>query len=919
MRAVSGSLLSVDALERVIGQALGTAMDPSGARVTYPRLAAWHRRARLTLGPACGARAVFDTVAEPLFAALGFTVSVLPAPAGSRLHATLASNGNVVATSVVTPWGQDASSAWREAVRLAAAHGARWCLCVTGLAIRAIDAERTYSRRFAQFDLDLALDDPSSFDVIWGLLRAGAFARQPPLLDRAIVLSEQHRTSVRMSLQEGVHDALLHLLGAFARSRGRGRAANTLFDESLVVVYRVLFLLFAEARGLVPHWHPIYRDGYTIEALRPLVESGLEPHGLWESVQAIARLAHRGCRAGSLRVPPFNGRLFSPRHAPLADSAALDDGAVRDALLALTTRKGRGGRERIAYGDLGVEQLGGVYERVLDFEPAITPGGITLRRSERRKSTGSFYTPRALTEFIVRRALAPLVRERSPEQILALRVLDPAMGSGAFLVAACRFMASAYERALIDSCGMTPSDVSDAERASFRRTIAQRCLFGVDVNPMAVQLGRLSLWLATLSGDRPLTFLDHHLRAGNSLAGASLADIARPPAARTVARELPLFDTVAAESVLQATVGPRLAIAMDPGDTIEQVRAKEQALAGFAQSGAPIARWRAVADLWCSAWFGVEEVARRGVFRSVADAALGRCGALPGQTASALLGRAGDTAERERFFHWTLEFPEVFYGPDGAPLRDAGFDAVIGNPPWEVIGTGSHLTKFARASGTYDCQGTGHVNLFQLFVERALALTRAGGRIGLVLPSGFASDHGCATLRRRLLDGTGVDTFTCVENRDGLFPIHRSLKFLLLTTTVGGSTATLPCRFGVRSPDMLERLADEGADPDAVQVSRRLVAAATGEDQLAIPDLRTMEDARILSAIVASVAPLGSADGWNVRFGRELNATDDKRHFVPRGPRGLPVVQGKHLQPFVLDTDTTEVAIPERKARELLP
>ena len=172
---------------------------------------------------------------------------------------------------------------------------------------------------------------------------------------------------------------MLHFRGHFLSPASRTDAR--IFDESLVVVYRILFLLFAEARGLVPCWHPTYRNAYTIEALRPSIEQTARPRGLWESLQAIARLAHDGCRAGSLRVPPFNGRLFSPTHAPLADRMTLDDAAVRRALLALTTRRGRAGIERVAYGDLGVEQLGGVYERILDFEPS--PGtrtGPTLVR-----------------------------------------------------------------------------------------------------------------------------------------------------------------------------------------------------------------------------------------------------------------------------------------------------------------------------------------------------------------------------------------------------------------------------------------------------------------------------------------------------------------------------------------------------------
>ena len=155
-------------------------------------------------------------------------------------------------------------------------------------------------------------------------------------------------------------------------------------------------------------------------------------------------------------------------------------------------------------------------------------------------------------------------------------------------------------------------DVTDDERAGFRRTIAQRCLFGVDVNPMAVQLGRLSLWLATLAADRPLTFLDHHLRAGNSLVGISLADVAnRPPCAARPIRTLPLFDDGEVDAALEATIRPRISITRDPGDTIEQVRAKEQALARIGGATGPLAKWKAVCDLWCACWFGLKEGSKR--------------------------------------------------------------------------------------------------------------------------------------------------------------------------------------------------------------------------------------------------------------------------------------------------------------------
>ena len=930
---LSGSLLSHEALEAAIESFSGA---PSAA--TQRRLQAWHAVVGQEMGPASSARVVFDRIAVPLGDALGFRVAPAQGPPGDArcFHACLTVRETPVAVLVATEWGRDPAAAWRDGVRHGIGKGLRWCLCVTGPSVRIVDARRTYSRRFAQFDFDPAIGDPAGFETLWRLLNAEAFVSPSgTALDRAVTLSEQHRAAVRASLQQGVHDALTSLVGAFGaarRNRGARRDPAVLFDESLVVIYRILFLLFAEARGLVPNWHPTYRDSYTIESLRTPSERLVRPSGLWESLQAIARLAHRGCRAGALRVPPFNGRLFSPAYAPLAESLALDDGAVRDAMVALTTRPGGGARQRIAYADLGVEQLGGVYERVLDFAPSSsgrssTP--FTLERAGRRKATGTFYTPRGLTEFVVRRALAPLVDGAGPDEILSLRILDPAMGSGAFLVAACRYLALAYESSLIREGVLAPSDIGERDRAGFRRSIAQRCLFGVDINPMAVQLGRLSLWLATLAGDRPLTFLDHHLRSGNSIAGTSLEDILRqPPTARGSrkrAADLPLFDIDRADEAIGAIVGPRLSLARDPGDTIEQVRAKERLLASLQQAGAPLAGWKAVADLWCAAWFRRDDSRRPPIpFGALVDELLGRGAVLPRHVSAPLIEEARAIADREQFFHWPLEFPEVFHDLDGRPAAHPGFDAVIGNPPWEMLrgdrgvaeGTAA-LTAFTRTSGVYSWQSEGHANLYQVFLERALTLTRAGGRLAMVLPSGFAIDHGCAALRRAVLDRTAMDTFVSIENRDGLFPIHRGLKFLLVTATLGGRTTMLSLRSGVRSPDALDTIPDLG-DSGAVALPRSVIEALAGE-QLAIPDVRTPIDVSILSRAAFSFPALSAPDGWGVTFGRELNATDDREHFDEnRSGSRLPVLEGKQIQPFAVDVSRSRFHILPRTAARLL-
>jgi hypothetical protein len=925
---LSGSLLSHDALERLLRDPVrpNAPLVPPGSAGRHLR--AWHADIRARLGPSSGPRSVFDLVGEPLAHALGFTVVSLSG-AASTVDALLQSSGVPVAVMIVSAWGPVQPGLWRHAVHRGLAHGARWCLCVTGPAVRVVDVERAHARRYAEFDLSLTFEDESAFAIFWGLLSGAALTpdRNGAVLDKVVALCEQHRAEVRISLREGVQDALLSLVGGFrAVSKRPGNAQ--LLNESLIVVYRILFLLFAEARSLVPTWHPTYRDGYTVETLRQQLDRAIVPTGLWETLQAIARLAHHGCHAGALRVPPFNGRLFSPADAPLADTAPLDDRIVGQALVALTTRKGKEGRDRISYADLGVEQLGAVYEHLLDYDLAQGPrhGPAVLVPTGRRKATGSFYTPRSLTEFLVRRTLAPAVQGATPERILELRVVDPAMGSGAFLVAACRYLASAYEQALIQEGSLTASDIGDDDRAGFRRAVAQRCLFGVDVNPMAVQLGRLSLWLATLSADKPLTFLDHHLRVGNSLVGGSIEDIVRQPApgGRSFkARTLPLFADDELQSSLEFAIGARLVIARTPDDTLEQVRTKERALAGLNRADAPLARWRTAADLWCAAWYdrGVQAPGRA-TFHALLDEVVRDAGALPRHVADPWLARARATAANERFFHWVFEFPEVFHDGRGVRLAAGGFDAVIANPPWEMLrdepgfARSGELSSFVRGSGVYRVQGQGHANLYQLFLERALELLKKDGRAGMILPSGFATDHSCAPLRRLALNRTSIDTFTTLENRDGIFPIHRGLKFLLMTLTNAGSTTELPARPGLRSADALDHIPDVGAGAGTLPLSRALIERISG-DSLAVPEVRAPIDLEIVSTVSFQVPASGAPDGWNIRFGRELNATDDRPHFSESG-EGLPIVEGKQIAPFHVDTSTSRYRIPSSTAGKLL-
>jgi hypothetical protein len=827
--------------------------------------------------------------------------------------------------------------------------------------------------------------DPRAFTVFWTLAQAGAFEKTSEVfssasgkkdlrghltvIDALMASAATFEDRVRTDLQNGVIGAMDLLVGVLAPG-GHRPDANGRFQEALTIVYRVLFLLFAEARDLVPHRHPVYRHTYAVGALCRDAAAGESARGLWEALGAITRLSRIGCRAEDLIVRPFNGRLFARNAAPslehrpasprttqdrTAGAGSARDAALQHTLVALSTRPGAAGREAISYVDLGVEQLGAVYERVLDLEPAALgqPGpdvrfhrgsrpkaSAATRHSARRKETGTFYTPQPLCDFVVRRTLAPLVSGATSDAILALRVVDPAMGSGAFLAAACRYLAAAYEHAIVDEGRVAANDVDEPARADIRRLIAERCLAGVDANPVAVQLARLSLWLATLAEGKPLGFLDHRLRVGNSLVGASPDDLRRVSAGRPSAvREftLPLFDESRLEDTVRKIARPLVELITRRDETVKDIHAKEAAWAGLSGDRSPLRPWRLASSLWCARWFWTTGAAPSAPeMRAAIDAVLRGDPTLRAGHLSRLLSTAVTLDTAHGFFHWPLEFADVFYDEQGQAKDRPGFDAVIGNPPWEMLrrdsGTAeprhrgtpeprNHLVSFIRESGLYPSCDRGHVNLYQPFLERALTLTRPGGRVGLILPWGLAVDEGAAALRSTLIDRTSIDAIVGLDNAEALFPIHRGLRFLVVVTSPGQATREIRARFGVRSAVELTALPDrdsgttEGTQPWPVRITPRQIRLVGGSVRR-IPDLRRAHDLDLLERLAAAHPPLGDARGWGAQFGRELNATEDRDHF---GRRGLPVIEGKHVQPFAVDVRSLSRRIERVRAIRLLP
>ena len=933
IQGVDGRLISAAFVRDLLSTLDGCIEPPATTVLALDR---WRQHVDLTLGPASSPRAIADVAVVPLLQLLELEVATrADGPALVALSTTCAhGRGPDV---LVIGWDQPLSAIWRDAVTASRRADCRWAVCTNGSALRVVDAVRTWSRDYLEVDLAMAGTDPHVQRLLWTFIRGPAITSTPSVLARAADLSAEYGTDICRALGQSVLKGLSCLLSHLATChqasqlrRGKRRRTRAVsdaagptgdsappFEQALTVLYRVLFLLFAEARGLVPIWHPIYRDRYSMGTIVSLLLDGRRCHGLWAAVQAISRLAHSGCRAGELRVNAFNGRLFSPAASTTFESIAVPDETMAEVISgvgAVAPTRGSA-RQRVIYRDLDVEQLGAVYEQVLDHAPA---AGDTLLRLERtgdlRKASGSFYTPREVTAYLVRRTLQPLVDGRSADEILRLQILDPAMGSGAFLVAACRYLAECVEDALVREGRWHRGDVTAAERNALRREVASRCLYGVDLNPMAVQLGKLSLWLATLASDKPLSFLDHRLVCGDSLLGAAPHDVQRQPPGqqRSGGRPsaLPLFGGDGVETVLENAARVRTGLASQPDASAQIVREKTRTLASLTDDNTPLGRWTRLLDLWCSIWFWTEGTPpNRALFADLAASLLeSRSSTLPAASITQLLGCARAIAAERRFFHWALTFPEVFVDADGRPRPDGGFDAIIGNPPWDMVrgdsGTDAVrdarrndarlVTQFVRSAGIYSIDARAHVNRYQLFVERSLQLVRRGGRIGLVLPSGMATDSGAAPLRRFLFERADVDSLTGLDNRRGIFAIHRSIRFALMTGTAGTPTRSIACRFGLSALDDLER-------PEAPTViTRRLIERLSGEDDLGLPEVTSELDLRIVEGIHHRHAWLSRPEGWQVEFGRELNATDDRDKFTRFTPHtGLrPVLEGKHIDAF---------------------
>jgi hypothetical protein len=888
-----------------------------------------------------------------------------------------------------------------------------WAIVSNGLRFRVLRDNQALSRQsYLEFDLETIFSGEvySDFVLLWLMAHATRFVpqreNQPEScwLEQWTKVAEEDGTRALGDLRSGVEKAL-QILGQAFVSHPRNTALrealrtdklslNDFHGQLLRIIYRLIFLFVAEDRTLDGNslLHSIddsdegrqardrYAANYSTARLRYMASKikGSRHGDLWQQFNLLVGALSGDERFVSAReilaLPALGSMLWSPNGTPALNAACLnEDGAVEltnvDFLEALRhlayTRHGKVLRP-VDYKNLGAEELGGVYETLLALTPQISGDGNRFTFAEfvgnDRKTSGSYYTPDSLVQFLLDNALEPVVEEaligrygtEAEGAILDLKVCDPAVGSGHFLVGAAHRLARHLARVRANASG--ESEPSPLLYQHALRDVIGRCLYGVDINPMSAELCRVSLWLEALEPGRPLSFLDHHIRVGNSLIGttpelivAGIPDGAfkalegDDSTACTVLRRINarerrgfggLFqrqDEEAQKRLLQA------ATSLDelPDNDPAQVREKGEAFARSKKAPEYMKKKR-VADTWCAA-FVQRKTIREGTTdpvgitqRFIYDIADDN--PLPEHIAASI----DDLLEHYQFFHWHLEFPEVH--------ARGGFDLMLGNPPWDTLSPDAKeffstynsqvrfqdrdgqkhiietllqdaviaarwdencrdlyaLVHFIKQSGRFlmfagGNLGKGDFNVYRMFVEAAMSLTRRGGWAAQLIPEGLYNGANCMAIRQALYEASRLEClYGFVNTNEAWFPgVHTAMKFCLYAAHVGDRTDTFRAAFNICSIAELAEVKSGRYLTIPVSLVREFSPEA-----LAIMELGNQMDIDIATKMYRWPAFGDESVGPPQRvYMREIDMGTD-RDLFDEDASGIPLYEGRMVSQF---------------------
>ena len=764
--------------------------------------------------------------------------------------------------------------------------GSLWGVVSNGRQLRLVRDNVSMTRQaFVEFDLEAIFKGQSfaDFRLLWLTLHATRFDVPADGQPHECIIEKWHvegatvGTRVLGELSTGVkqaiealgrgflaHPANNHLRTALASGE---LASQDYYRQLLRLVYRFLFLFVTESRDLLldpaasRRARDLYKQHYSATRLQTLAGTtrGNRHRDLYESLKLVMT-ALGGSGAAPLGLLGLGGYLWSDAAIGLLGTAALSNAALLSAVRSLSYIVDKDGRRPVDYKNLGSEELGGVYEQLLELHPEINPTAplasdrfhLGLSAGNERKTSGSHYTPDSLVQVCLDTALEPLLAERlagkrgpgAEQALLALKICDTAVGSGHFLIGAAHRLAKRL--AAVRTGDAEPSP--EAYRTALRDCI-RNCLYGVDLNPMAAELCRVNLWLESMEPGKPLSFLDHHIKIGNSLLGATPALLAAgiPDAAfesiegddkklcsrfkkankkeREDAKnkQQSLF---AAPLKLGNLTSVYAALSALPDDSLDQVAAKQQHYESLVASS-DYRSGRLLADAWCAAfvWKKTAEFdfpVTEEVFRSIESN--------PHSLAPWMLEEIQRLAKQYKFFHWHLEFPDVFsVAPESVNPNGwtGGFDCILGNPVWErvklqeqeffatrapeianaanaaarkkliaalpttnpplwtewcdALRESQGASQFMRESGRYPLCGVGDINTFAVFSELNRTVLHPNGRAAFIVPAGIATDDTTKAFFDDLVKKSSLAAVYHFENEDRLFAdVHHSFRFVIV-------------------------------------------------------------------------------------------------------------------------------------------
>ncbi|WP_028851084.1 Eco57I restriction-modification methylase domain-containing protein [Thermocrispum municipale] len=877
-----------------------------------------------------------------------------------------------------------------------------WGIITNGRQLRLLrDSSALATAAYVEFDLEAIFDGElfSEFVLLYRLLHVSRFAIAEGAAPASCWLEKWRLEAIKSGtraldqLRDGVRDAITTLGTGFLR-----HPDNTELRENLDVhelhaallrlVYRLLFIFVAEDRGALPppQADELARERYaryfSTARLREHARRrrGTAHDDLYQALRIVLDALGDENGRPELGLPGLGG-IFDRKDAdkPL-DGLSLSNEYLLAAVryLCQVRDAGSGRLRAVDYRHLDAEELGSIYESLLELVPKHSAVERTFELVElagnARKTTGSYYTPSSLIECLLNSTLDPVIddavkrgeqaasaagradaTESIVDELLSLTVCDPACGSGHFLVAAARRIAKRVAAVREGN----PEPTRDEVQRALHEVIA-RCIYGVDLNPMAVELAKVSLWLEALDPGKPLSFLDAHVKCGNALLGATpkllqkgIPDEAFKPIEgddKKIAKSLAqrnrservgqqeLFDVDIEVKVSNKTFAAAVrSIASLPADELPQVRRQESAYAQFMRS-TEYQVAKGVADAWCAAFLWPKTAdaplaITDKVFRNLQDP---EADAAPQRTHEEVIR----LREQYRFFHWHLEFPEVFTVPESdAGAAEAtgwagGFDCVLGNPPWERIklqeqeffaqrdaeiataknaaarkkliealkndpdrsalyqdfGTAKRKAEgeshFLRMGGRYPLTGRGDINTYAVFAEVDRILTGPRGRMGVIVPTGIATDATTQYFFKDLVTHGSLAALYDFENASPLFPgVHRSFKFCILSL-VGGALREPAASFAFFLHDPTE-LDDANKAFALTPEEITLLNPNTGT----CPVFRSRRDAEITLGIYRRVPVLvkepdetgrGGSNPWNVSFMRMFDMSNDSHLFHSR-------------------------------------